>query len=82
MAFLLENAFNGSAYVNESANYPLLRLFTSKKDSLTRPQYEQSAVEEAWAVSGPKAVSQDVRACVHACMRACVRACVRVCACA
>ena len=31
MAFLLENAFNGSALVKDADNYPHLRMFTSKK---------------------------------------------------
>lgn len=59
MAFLLENAFNGSTFVNESINYPMLRMFTSKKDSLKVPQFEQPVVEEPWSVSSPKAVSMN-----------------------
>lgn len=35
MAFLLENAFNGSAMVQEANDFPLLRLFTSKKVEAT-----------------------------------------------
>ena len=33
MAFLLENAYNGSAMVADAGNHPTIRLFTSKKTS-------------------------------------------------
>lgn len=59
MAFLLENAFNGSTFVNESSNYPLLRMFTSFKDKSDVPLIEQPHVEEPWAVSSPSAVSMN-----------------------
>ena len=36
MAFLLENAYNGSALVQEANDWPHIRLFTSKKDSTVR----------------------------------------------
>jgi len=60
MAFLLENAFNGSNLVADADNYPLLRMFTSKKTSSpSKPLAEQPEVEEPWAVSSRTAVSDD-----------------------
>jgi hypothetical protein len=53
MAFLLENAFNGSAMVVEADRFPLLRMFTSKKDMIASPTNEQPVVEEQWAVRPP-----------------------------
>ena len=41
MAFLLENAYNGSALVADAANHPNIRLFTSKKTSSKVPLLEQ-----------------------------------------
>ena len=41
MAFLLENAFNGSALVADADNHPNIRLFTSKKTSSKIPLIEQ-----------------------------------------
>ena len=58
MAFLLQNAFNGSALVKESINYPNLRVFTSFKNNSPRPLAEQPHVEERWSRSSPAAVSQ------------------------
>ena len=58
MAFLLQNAFNGSALVKESMNYPNLRVFTSFKNNSPRPLAEQPHVQERWSRSSPAAVSQ------------------------
>ena len=41
MAFLLENAFNGSALVADADNHPNIRLFTSKKTNSRVPLIEQ-----------------------------------------
>lgn len=59
MAFLLENAFNGSALVADADAHPSVRLFTSKKTSSKAPLLEQPAVEERWAVSSANATSDD-----------------------
>ena len=59
MAFLLENAFNGSAMVEDAGNHPLVRLFTSKKNSSPVPLLEQPQVEEQWAVSSKNATTDD-----------------------
>ena len=59
MAFLLENAFNGSSLVADADNHPLVRLFTSKKTSSTTPLLEQPIVEQPWAVSSANATSDD-----------------------
>ena len=59
MAFLLENAFNGTEMVEEADKFPLLRMFTNKKDSTATPQHMQPKVEENWAVSSKAAVSMD-----------------------
>jgi sialate O-acetylesterase len=59
MAFLLENAFNGSELVADADNHPLIRLFTSKKLSTKTPQLEQPLVEEPWIVSSRKSVTDD-----------------------
>jgi sialate O-acetylesterase len=59
MAFLLENAFNGSALIADADDHPSVRLFTSKKTSSRVPLLEQPAVEEAWAVSSANATSDD-----------------------
>ena len=59
MAFLLENAFNGSAMVEDAGNHPLVRLFTSKKTSSPVPLLEQPQVEEQWAVSSKNATTDD-----------------------
>lgn len=54
MAFLLENAFNGSNLVADADNYPLLRMFTSKKTSSpSKPLAEQPEVEEPWVPTPP-----------------------------
>lgn len=58
MAFLLQNAFNGSTFVNNSMHYPSLRVFTSFKNSSPKPLVEQPKIQEAWSVSSPLAVSQ------------------------
>ena len=60
MAFLLENAFNGSDFVNSSSKYPQLRMYTSKKINSNTPLDEQPQVEEQWAVSSPSAVSMNI----------------------
>jgi len=59
VAFLLENAFNGSAMVEDAGNHPLVRLFTSKKNSSPVPLLEQPQVEEQWAVSSKNATTDD-----------------------
>ena len=59
MAFLLENAFGGPDLVKAADSNPLVRLFTSKKTSSHQPLLMQPAVEEPWAVSSAKAVSDD-----------------------
>lgn len=59
MAFVLEAIFNASTYINESASYPLLRMFTSFKQTSDTPLDEQPQVEEEWAVSSPSAVVMD-----------------------
>ena len=59
VAFLLENAFNGSAMVEDAGNHPLVRLFTSKKTSSPVPLLEQPQVEEQWAVSSKNATTDD-----------------------
>ena len=59
MAFLLENAYNGSALVRDAANHPTLRFFTSKKDSSKVPLLEQPQVEQAWTVSSAAAATDD-----------------------
>lgn len=61
VAFLLENAFNGSQFVNESSEHPLIRMFTSYKQNSAQPVIEQSKIEESWSVSSPKAVSMNVK---------------------
>ena len=58
MAFLLQNAFNGSTYVNNSINYPNLRVFTSFKNNSPHPLPEQPKVQESWKVSSPSAVTE------------------------
>lgn len=59
MAFLLENAFNGSELVKDADNHPTIRMFTSKKNSSPEPLSEQPMVEENWTVSSQRAVSDD-----------------------
>lgn len=59
MAFLLENAFNGSSLIADANNHPTVRLFTSKKTSSKVPLLEQTEVEEKWAVSSANATSDD-----------------------
>ena len=59
MAFLLENAFNGSSMIADADNHPLIRLFTSKKTDSTTPLLEQPMVEQPWAVSSANATSDD-----------------------
>jgi hypothetical protein len=41
MAFLLENAYNGSALVADAANHPNIRLVTSKTTRSQVPLLEQ-----------------------------------------
>ena len=60
MAFLLQNMFNGSTYVNNSAQYTTLRMMTSYKTDSKTPLDEQPKVEEVWSVSSPEAVSMDL----------------------
>eukprot|EP00041_Stephanoeca_diplocostata_P033498 m.1108937 g.1108937 ORF g.1108937 m.1108937 type:complete len:474 (+) comp24352_c0_seq33:177-1598(+) len=59
MAFLLENAFNGTALVQDANNWPNIRLFTSKKTSSKVPLGEQPVVEEQWSISSNASVSDD-----------------------
>ena len=59
MAFLLENAFNGSALVADADNHPLIRLFTSKKVNSHTPMIEQQVVEEQWNISSHITVTDD-----------------------
>jgi len=59
MAFLLQNAFNGSALVQDANNYPHIRLFTTSKVSATTPQADFSTVEEPWAVSSNISISMN-----------------------
>eukprot|EP00462_Mataza_sp_D1_P021035 CAMPEP_0175129262 /NCGR_PEP_ID=MMETSP0087-20121206/5373_1 /TAXON_ID=136419 /ORGANISM="Unknown Unknown, Strain D1" /LENGTH=352 /DNA_ID=CAMNT_0016411389 /DNA_START=13 /DNA_END=1068 /DNA_ORIENTATION=- len=59
MAFLLQNAFNGSQMVQDANNYPAIRLFTSKKINSKTPLPEQPVVEETWQISSNISVSQD-----------------------
>lgn len=59
MAFLLENAYNGSAMVADAGNHPTIRLFTSKKTSSHVPLLEQPVVEEIWSVSSAAAATDD-----------------------
>ena len=60
MAFLLQNMFNGAAYVNSSAQHTTLRMMTSYKTDSRTPLDEQPKVEEVWSVSSPEAVSMDL----------------------
>ena len=65
MAFLLENAFNGSSLIADADNHPLVRLFTSKKTHSTTPLLEQPLVEQPWAVSSANATSDDGAPYIH-----------------
>ena len=62
MAFLLANAFNGSALVQDANHWPLIRLFTSTKLRSSAPLAEQPRVEEPWAVASNVSVDQNNRA--------------------
>ena len=48
MAFLVQNAFNGSALVQDANNWPHIRLYTSKKLSSPTPLSQQPEIEEPW----------------------------------
>ena len=61
MAFLLQNAFNGSQFVNDSGQYPHLRVFTSYKNNSPKQLREQPEIQEGWSVSSPSAVSQQAQ---------------------
>ena len=64
MAFLLENAFNGSNLVADADNYPLLRMFTSKKiSSPHQPLAEQPQIEEPWVRLAVSLVSTIIAHC-------------------
>lgn len=59
MAFLLENAYNGTALVRDADNHPTLRFFTSSKTSSAKPLVEQPQVEQAWTVSSAATATDD-----------------------
>lgn len=59
MAFLLENAYNGTALVKDADNHPTLRFFTSKKTSSAKPLLEQPQVEQVWSVGSANAATDD-----------------------
>ena len=59
MAFLLENAYNGTALVRDADNHPTLRFFTSSKTSSAKPLLEQPQVEQVWTVSSATAATDD-----------------------
>ena len=59
MAFLLENAYNGSALVKDADNHPTLRFFTSSKVNSATPLLEQPQVEQVWSVGSAAAATDD-----------------------
>eukprot|EP00301_Raphidiophrys_heterophryoidea_P026486 c915_g1_i1.p1 GENE.c915_g1_i1~~c915_g1_i1.p1 ORF type:complete len:574 (+),score=149.16 c915_g1_i1:43-1722(+) len=59
MAFLLENAFNGTEQVTNSTNYPLIRLFAVKKVTSQTAQDELGGVELPWSIASPAATSMN-----------------------
>ena len=60
MAFLLENAFNGSALVQDANNHPSLRMMTTKKTTAATPLRDlEGPLPLPWAVSSNISVSDD-----------------------
>ena len=59
MAFLVQNAFNGSEIVQDANNYPNIRFFTSKKIKSATPLREQPRVEQNWSVCSNVSISMD-----------------------
>jgi sialate O-acetylesterase len=59
MAFLLENAMNGTSLVQDANNHPELRFMTTKKTTATTPQLELLGVGQTWSVSSNLTVSDD-----------------------
>lgn len=59
MAFLLENAFNGTQLVQEANDYPEIRLFTTAKTTSAEPLTELIRVEQPWSVANNLSVSDD-----------------------
>ncbi|KAL5010828.1 hypothetical protein ScPMuIL_013133 [Solemya velum] len=50
MQFTLDMGFNASTELEESSNYPLIRVFTVKETQSTTPQFDLLAVEEPWSI--------------------------------
>merc|ERR1711871_1497706 len=59
MAFLVQNAFNGSALVQDANNWPNIRLYTSKKLSSPKPLVQQPEIEEPWSVASNISISMN-----------------------
>lgn len=60
MAFLLENAFNGSALVQDANNHPHLRMMTTRKTTAAAPLRDLlGPLPLPWAVSSNVSVSDD-----------------------
>ena len=59
MAFLVQNAFNGSALVQDANNWPHIRLYTSKKLSSSTPLSQQPEIEEPWSVASNISISMN-----------------------
>jgi sialate O-acetylesterase len=60
MAFILENAMNGSALVQDANNHPELRFMTTRKTTSTMPLQELiGPIPLKWSVSNNLSVSDD-----------------------
>ena len=60
MAFILENAFNGSALVQDANNHPHLRMMTTRKTTASSPLRDLiGPLPLPWAVSSNVSVSDD-----------------------
>lgn len=60
MAFLLENAFNGSKLVQDSNNHPMLRMMTTQKTTAATPLRDLiGPLPLPWSVSNNISVSDD-----------------------
>ena len=60
MAFLLENAFNGSELVQDANNHPLLRMMTTRKTTSSTPLRDLiGPLPLPWSVSSNISVSDD-----------------------
>ncbi len=61
MAFLVQNAFNGSLEVQKANNYPHIRLYTTKKTMADKPLEDLPAPELPWSVASNVSISQNNR---------------------